>query len=202
MKSPKHARVGPGGVSIAVSGFLLVDSLLQPIYANDEAIRILAYPQSPRKVRPLGTFLARRLRSILREQERDVETRPAELTSGRRRYLCRSFSVKPRGKNSMQPALALLLERNRPRAVDLHEFAERFRLTRREREAVELLMRGFTSKEIAARMNISVNTVKAFLRLVMLKTSVSTRSGIIGKVFHQEPGQGLPRFPAEASRAG
>jgi DNA-binding CsgD family transcriptional regulator len=102
----------------------------------------------------------------------------------------------------MQPALALLLERNRPRAVDLHEFAERFRLTRREREAVELLMRGFTSKEIAARMNISVNTVKAFLRLVMLKTSVSTRSGIIGKVFHQEPGQGLPRFPAEASRAG
>jgi DNA-binding CsgD family transcriptional regulator len=31
-------------------------------------------------------------------------------------------------------------------------------------------------------MNISPNTVKAFFRLVMTKMSVSTRSGIVGKV--------------------
>jgi len=38
------------------------------------------------------------------------------------------------------------------------------------------------SKEIAERMKISPSTVKAFLRLVMVKMSVSTRSGIVGKV--------------------
>ena len=31
-------------------------------------------------------------------------------------------------------------------------------------------------------MNISPNTVKAFVHLVMVKMSVSTRSGIIGKM--------------------
>jgi DNA-binding CsgD family transcriptional regulator len=43
-------------------------------------------------------------------------------------------------------------------------------------------MEGLTSKEIAERMKISPSTVKAFLRLVMVKMSVSTRSGIVGKV--------------------
>jgi len=47
---------------------------------------------------------------------------------------------------------------------------------------VEYLLQGLTSKEIAARMNISPNTVKAFLRLVMVKMKVSTRSGIAGKI--------------------
>jgi len=31
-------------------------------------------------------------------------------------------------------------------------------------------------------MGISPNTVKAFIRLVMVKMKVSTRSGIIGKI--------------------
>ena len=43
-------------------------------------------------------------------------------------------------------------------------------------------MQGLTSKEIAVRMKISPNTVKAFLRLVMVKMKVSTRSGIAGKL--------------------
>ena len=47
---------------------------------------------------------------------------------------------------------------------------------------MRLLAEGFCSKEIAARMNISPNTVKAFVHLVMVKMSVSTRSGIIGKM--------------------
>jgi LuxR family transcriptional regulator, regulator of acetate metabolism len=55
-------------------------------------------------------------------------------------------------------------------------------LTQREKETVELLIQGLTSKEIATRMKISPNTVKAFLRIVMVKMGVSTRSGILGKV--------------------
>ena len=43
------------------------------------------------------------------------------------------------------------------------------------------LLEGLTSKQIAERMSISTNTVKAFLRLIMIKMDVSTRSGIVGK---------------------
>jgi DNA-binding CsgD family transcriptional regulator len=64
----------------------------------------------------------------------------------------------------------------------LAQIGQDFELTQREKETVELLIQGLTSKEIAARMEISPNTVKAFLRIVMVKMGVSTRSGILGKV--------------------
>ncbi len=44
------------------------------------------------------------------------------------------------------------------------------------------LVEGLTSKEIAERMQISPNTVKAFIKLVMIKMGVSTRLGVIGKI--------------------
>ena len=80
--------------------------------------------------------------------------------------------------------MALLLERNRT-SLHVLEMARAFHLTQREREAVEYLAQGLTSKEIAERMRISANTVKAFLRLVMIKTGTSTRSGIVGKFIRE-----------------
>jgi DNA-binding CsgD family transcriptional regulator len=40
---------------------------------------------------------------------------------------------------------------------------------------------------MADRMKISPNTVKSFLRLVMVKMGVSTRSGILGKIAGSKP---------------
>jgi DNA-binding CsgD family transcriptional regulator len=75
-----------------------------------------------------------------------------------------------------------MLERRSNEAVKINEISERFGLTAREQETVQHLLEGLTSKEIAQRMKISPNTVKAFLRLVMVKMNVSTRSGIIGRI--------------------
>lgn len=66
--------------------------------------------------------------------------------------------------------------------VVLQEIAKHFRLTAREQEIITCLLEGLTSKEIVQRMDISPSTVKAFIRLVMVKMGVSTRSGIIGKI--------------------
>jgi DNA-binding CsgD family transcriptional regulator len=44
------------------------------------------------------------------------------------------------------------------------------------------LLQGIRNKEIANRMNISPHTVRAFLRLIMIKTGVSSRSAIVGKI--------------------
>ena len=49
------------------------------------------------------------------------------------------------------------------------------------------MMQGLSSKEIATRMNVSPNTVKAFLRVVMIKMGVSSRSAIVGKVMMTRP---------------
>jgi len=60
------------------------------------------------------------------------------------------------------------------------------RLTPREQETVTLLANGLTNKEISARMGVSVNTVKAFMRSVMLKVGVTTRAGVVGRLLAGE----------------
>jgi DNA-binding CsgD family transcriptional regulator len=107
-----------------------------------------------------------------------------QFKSARRTYHCRFFPLHLAGNDHApnHPAFVLLLERSTNEATELAEICMRFRLTPREQETVELLFEGLTSKEIANRMKISPNTVKVFLRLVMVKLGVSTRSGIIGKI--------------------
>jgi DNA-binding CsgD family transcriptional regulator len=169
------------------TGFVLVDSSLRPIYANAEAVKILAYPENPRKTRFVERLLVDQVRAIIHKQQGEPESSfRTQLTSGRRRYLCRLYSLTPHSKKSSGPAMALLLERSL-RSFDLFQVAGEFNLTQREREAVEFVAQGLTSKEIANRMRISPNTVKAFLRLVMIKTGVSTRSGIVGKFLMNQP---------------
>ena len=162
-------------------GLLLLDSTLSPTFVNDEAIRILAYPDHQGDTPCLEEFLARMIRSLYLKPQGTLEKYSIKrFMSGRRHYTCRLLPVSPCGRNPERPMMALLIERDRVSA-DLLTIAKKFNLTRREYEAVQHLALGLTSKEIAARMGISPSTVKAFLRLAMIKTGVTTRSGIIGK---------------------
>jgi len=176
-------------VSMAPStnGFLLLDDGLNLIAANDPALQILCFPGGE-KIKQPKVFLADRVRTTLLDHGN--QNGPAfvkEFKSGKRRYICKNFRVDCNGHYAVQPAFAVLLERNAAGSTGLTEISEQFNLTQRERETVELLLKGLTSKEIASRMKISVNTVKAFLRLVMVKMKVSNRSGIAGKVAGSRP---------------
>jgi DNA-binding CsgD family transcriptional regulator len=64
----------------------------------------------------------------------------------------------------------------------LSQVSQQFNLTQREQEVLEYLLQGMNSKAIANRMNISPSTVKAFLRLIMIKTGVSSRSAVVSKI--------------------
>lgn len=93
----------------------------------------------------------------------------------------RAFALKFNLQNHSGPALMILLERRRVHP-DLLRAVREFHLTKREKEALEFLMQGYTTKQIAGRMDISPNTAKAFLRSVMFKTGASDRSGILAKI--------------------
>jgi len=60
--------------------------------------------------------------------------------------------------------------------------AQLFNFSKREKQAVELLLQGLSNKEIANQMNISPNTVNTFFRLIMIKMGVSSRSGILARM--------------------
>ena len=170
----------------SVAGFLLIDTSLNPISFNEEAIQILSYPDNLANLRRPGVFLARRIRSILVTQQSSSESAfVTEFRSGRRRYFCRAFLVGSDIKKPSRPSLAVLLERGPSEVIPLSQVSEQFNLTQREREALGHLLQGLGGKEIANRMNISPNTVKAYLRLIMIKTGVSSRAAISWKVMMQ-----------------
>lgn len=52
---------------------------------------------------------------------------------------------------------------------------EDVRMTRREREVIELIGEGLSNKEIAQRLNIAAHTVKSHVRNVMEKLTLHTR---------------------------
>jgi DNA-binding CsgD family transcriptional regulator len=175
------------------SGFLLLDAGWNLIASNDPALQILCFPSGADRIKQPKVFLADRVRTTLLDHSRQGGTAfVKEFTSGKRRYICKSLEVACNGYDSPQPAFAVLLERDTANSHSaLAEVSAQFGLTQREGETVEFLLQGLTSKEIATRMNISANTVKAFIRLVMVKMNVSTRSGIAGKV----AGSGARRSP-------
>jgi DNA-binding CsgD family transcriptional regulator len=166
------------------AGLLLVDSKLKLLHFNSEAVKILAYPTGPERIKRLDVFLSDRVRSgLVEERATESPTFTKEFKSGNRRYTCRTFTLEPQEAESFRRATVLLLERNPFRVSALSQAAQMFGFTPRENQTVELLLQGLTSKEIASRLEISPNTVKAFVRLVMVKMGVTTRSGIVGKIF-------------------
>jgi DNA-binding CsgD family transcriptional regulator len=74
----------------------------------------------------------------------------------------------------------------------LSQVCQQFKLTQREREVLEYLLQGMSSKVIANRMNLSPSTVKAFLRLIMIKTGASSRSAMVGKILMTQPTLAVP----------
>ncbi|MGH9785247.1 MAG: response regulator transcription factor [Terriglobia bacterium] len=160
-------------------GLIVTDSCLNPLYANMEALYIF-------NPRPESTPVS--LKQQLAELTEGCDLRSpfiADFASGRRRYLCRTFplDVLPElfHTNELQPALAFLFERSRICGADFDLVATAYRLTPRELDSLTLLTKGLTSKEIGARMRVSPNTVKAFLRSLMGKMGVSTRTELMRK---------------------
>ncbi|HJP85879.1 MAG TPA: helix-turn-helix transcriptional regulator [Gemmatimonadaceae bacterium] len=68
------------------------------------------------------------------------------------------------------------------RALDPRAAALRNGLTRRETEIALFLQRGYSSKEIATAVGISVNTVRRHIEHVMAKFGVHTRLGVAAKL--------------------
>jgi DNA-binding CsgD family transcriptional regulator len=83
----------------------------------------------------------------------------------------------------------------------VHRAGLEYHLTDREQEALIGVAKGLTGKELASRMNISPNAVKAFLRLIMVKMGVTTRAGIVGTLVERNGRTPeVQRFPRYRSK--
>jgi DNA-binding CsgD family transcriptional regulator len=156
---------------------------MNPLFVNPAAAQILVYPQKPETQTNISSYLTSRIHLMLgTERSANGSAFVSEFQSGRRTYLCHSFAVTGMPNGESQGSLAVILERAPAPRASVVNLSARFGLTNREQEVARFLLQGLTSREIGLRMQISPNTVKSFLRLIMVKMGVSTRSGIVGKV--------------------
>ena len=166
-------------------GLLLLNAQLHPVHYNAEAAHILGFPKKGRQVPSLDTVFPPNVLKL--EGSKSAQSSGVEFVSGRRRYICRVFKLDPQGGGDSPhlPRVVVVLERGFKAPVDISTWSQQFHLTLRERETVEFLLKGLTSREIAHAMHISPNTVKSFLKLVMAKVGATTRTGLIASIFER-----------------
>lgn len=60
------------------------------------------------------------------------------------------------------------------------------KLTRKEKEVVQELLKGKRNQEIATSLNVSVNTIRTHLARIYAKTNSSGRTEVILKTINQK----------------
>jgi len=159
----------------------MLDGAGELLYVDTAARQILCYPRRAGDAEERKEILRRVRSEVLHgHNAHNGSQNQIFITSGRRQYGCNIFVSDEFSPKSA--IVSIVLVRRSRRNEDLRRSCEQHRLTPRESEAVLLLTKGLTTKQIAQEMNISANTVKNFIHLIMVKLGVTTRSGIVGKI--------------------
>jgi len=181
-QSMSHAIKQNGRIDmIAEVGLILMDLSLKLVAFDRGAAAIMNYSNQPGGKPEPG--VPKEILDIIRTRK------PAELSSlkthfrmGKNEYTCRAYLVEPQNGALTQPIVALHLEKVSSAIDTIYEVGSKYHLTDRELEVFRGITMGLTNKELAERMKISPNTIKAFLRLIMIKMGVTTRAGIVAKI--------------------
>lgn len=88
----------------------------------------------------------------------------------------------PEGIVNAKGACVALTERLAARSLTSTELASQFRLTHREIETAQLVVRGYSTREIAGALGISFNTARRHTEHVLLKLNVHSRAAIAGRL--------------------
>jgi DNA-binding CsgD family transcriptional regulator len=164
------------------TGMVLLDPSLRPI-AFDQGAAAIFRDETHRGPALPPFALPREIMEVIR-RSKPGDASPAEMRFrlGTREFTCQAYRLQALDDLLEGPVLALYLQRDLPVFDALTAVGAEYRLTDREYEVLKQIAGGLTSKEVAERMKISPNTVKVFLRMIMVKMGVSTRSGVIAKL--------------------
>ena len=165
------------------SGVLILDSSMAPIGSDKGAAKILKSTGGESGGAALPLALPDDLLKTIRNRcPADGSCVTTHFMIGPHRYRCRSYIANCEHPNLNQAVIVLHFEAESHGNDPISEIAAGYRLTEREEEALRGIALGLTTKELAHRMKISPNTVKAFVRLIMIKLGVTTRAAIMVKV--------------------
>jgi DNA-binding CsgD family transcriptional regulator len=162
------------------SGIVLMDKSLNPIASDTGADRILsswAHEAGSAKHRvSIPEHVIDLIRSRPPAANFPVTTK---FSIGGHRLRCRAYLAQSDHPILAPAIIAVHFETDLNGADPISDMASDYHLTKREEEALRGIAMGLTTKELADRMSISPNTVKAFVRMIMIKLGVESRIAII-----------------------
>jgi DNA-binding CsgD family transcriptional regulator len=99
-------------------------------------------------------------------------------------YCLRLFALQDGNGERGQLFAALIEVISKPKAesVDINKVRGLFRLSNREVDVLKALISGGTDKEIAIRLAVSVETVRAYLKSIRAKLGAKTRTAVVSIV--------------------
>jgi DNA-binding CsgD family transcriptional regulator len=175
------------------------------VFQNQEATKILTYPSASSKDKepfPEILSLCSKWKNLLRkksktmvESEKDSKHERGStpiflemIKSGQRRYVVRGLVLLGQKSETEQEANYLfLLDRICPEKINIPLIARQWQLSPREQDIVRLLLEDRSNKEIANILELSINTIKAYLKMLMRKLNASSRAGIVSCVLTKQP---------------
>ncbi|MBL7226300.1 MAG: helix-turn-helix transcriptional regulator [Desulfobacteraceae bacterium] len=173
-------------------GIMVMDASLDPIYQDENAVRILSDLNRAKKpgdasFEPLPRDIYLRCKDLLTSvgQEQAFEPRQIQfdlVSPGHKQKISIQLRlITNRGKN---PLLLLCFDPEEPLSCLLKR-SRKHGLTGREIEVVSLLSEGLTNKEIGRRLFISEYTVENHLRSIYRKMGVKNRTSLVHRLIQQ-----------------
>lgn len=183
--APRLPKVNGNSHALIDAGLIVLDSSLRLIAADEGALSILRDPnQDHSKPADLSVRLPQYILDTLNTRgDTDISGMKIPFRMGKQRYICRVFVVTALNGARGEPNLALHLQRELSLSNAIEAVAVKYHLSDREQQALKGIASALSAKEIAQQMGISHNTVKSFLRILMIKMGVGSRAGIVSKLF-------------------
>ena len=170
----------------AETGVILMDLSFRPLALDRGATSILAALarerrwQDPTDQDP-AIAVSREIQALMQHAEPDgPESMKLRIHVGAFDYTGNTYLVQQSA--AREKLMVLHLKRDAAESDRLAQVSSRYHLTEREQEVLRGIAMGLTNKQLAEQLHITPNTVKTFLRLVMVKMGVARRSGVVVKL--------------------
>jgi DNA-binding CsgD family transcriptional regulator len=118
--------------------------------------------------------------------------RCALVTLGSELFCLRLFPLVGTDGSELCGALVEPISKPRPEEMNIGKIRDLFRLSKREIDVLGALMSGDTDKEIASKLEVSVETVRAYLKSIRAKLRAKTRTAIVS-IIHGVQSDALSR---------
>lgn len=164
-------------------GLILVDLSFKNMAMDQGATEILKPAGDwERSSEPVSLLPKEILDAVKAQRPSSAQPAVIPFRVGMAEYVCRAYLLEPRGSGLSEPMVALHIQKSSAPGDAVNEVAAQYRLTIREQEVLRGISLGFGTKDLAHRLHISPSTVKAFIRLIMVKIGVNTRAELFALI--------------------